>query len=244
MTNNQIKENEKMKKIITSAVALTAFIFSSANATEVDTLQQKTNVILIQKVRMLEAKVKQLQNLQLKNRLDIKRIKSRIELPDASVLASATESSASKKPKPNTILKNSTYDFENLYETTKECQAYKNESGNALKNKIFKRGSFVMILQKKKNRSLTHTGVWLNNDCFKPVNPDELKDGKLYKVNTYMANSRDKAGINGNIESVFMKNDLLFIVGEEKAKDGGTWYKIKNDGYINRRIVKRLKRSK
>lgn len=232
---------EMKKTILVSMLIGGASLFAS----NVDDIQQKTNYILIKKIKTLQEKVNTLEANQIKSNLDIEKIKKQLLMGDNAMLfvdkrlnKSNTKEEKIVKPSKKHAAKTITYDFKNIYRVKKECQGYANAHGEKTISKIFKRDSFVMIMKKGKTRSMTHTGVWMNNDCFRKITQKEVQDGKFYKVNTYMANSREKAGVHSEIESVFMKNDILYIVGQKTAKDGGIWKKIQSDGYINQRIIK------
>ena len=65
-----------------------------------------------------------------------------------------------------------------------------------------------------------------------PETPQQAEDGK---VNGSYVNIRSGAGTNYSIIAVASQNDDVKILGEEKASDGGSWYKIQykgSEGYI------------
>jgi len=252
-------KGKHMKKTITTGIILVSSIFTLLNANEVNDLQQKTNYILIKKVNTLKSKIEAYKLIQERNELDIQKIKARLNMGDNKLLyvekqeAISNTKSISKRDKKDSfeiaskVIKNngltdnknkSAYDFKNLYQMQQECQGYTKSSGQMQSRKIFKRGAYVLLVEKQNNRSKTHTGVWVNNSCFKKINNQDIKQGQFYKIGTYMANTRSKPGIEHNIESVFMKNDIILVVGKERSKENGIWLDIKNDGFINQRIVK------
>ena len=128
--------------------------------------------------------------------------------------------------------------LKDIYLVNKNVEGYKKSEGNEHSNKTFKKGSYVFIVVRRGSRYLTQSGVWINKNVLTGINSDILKGGNFYTVSTYMANSREGAGVNNEIESVFYKNDLLFITGSKETKEKSVWKKIKNNGYINSRIIK------
>lgn len=251
------------KATISIAVSVLATITLAAN--EVNDLQQKTNYILIKKVKTLESKIEAYKLIQTRNQLDIQEIKKKIGMGDnkmiyldaktidenssntmsernrADELTIAHKVIANQGLSDNSSKENTSigiYDYKNLYKVNKNCRGYSKKTGNKKENKVFKNGSYVLIIENGEPRSKAHTGVWLNNSCFNKIEAENIGIGEFYKVGTYMANSRNGAGTEYNVESVFMKNDILFITGKKNSKENGVWLDIENDGYINQRIVK------
>jgi len=230
-------EYKKMLPKILLVASLSVCAFSST----IDDMQQKTSKILVKKVFLLEQEVKSLKSINKRledsiNKIGIILKSEGYNLNDINASAVRTSNFQNTKKKE--------YDFKNLYKFTRGCRAYKTSILSQYAGKYFKKNSYALILQRTNKASLTHNGVWVNNNCLSKIDVKKMKDGEFYKVSTYMANSREKPGVNSEIVSVFMKNDMLYIVSSKKAQDGGVWYKIENDGYINKRIVKPLDTTK
>lgn len=232
-------------KMTLALIATSSFLMASQRQDSIDNMQQKTNIILIKKVQMLQKKVQMLQKKTdqletgfIKNSLELNKLKKTIASDTVenknkkNILSKKIIPSISKEKKVK-----SNIDYANIYIMKHDC-IVKNKKN---KQKLFKKDSFIKIVKKGDQKSLTTSGFWIKKECYGKFESKNLKGGDFYKVNTYMANSREKPGAENNIESVFQKNDILYITGKVTAKDGGIWSKIKNDGYINSRIIKKIK---
>lgn len=224
-------------KIITKTIMILSLASTFAAAEQqqdmIDNMQQKTNIILIEKIKILENKVEDLNALEEKNRIVIQDLKKTI----GNDIAQNNENilkveNNTKENKTDKEIKQ----YKNIYMLKQDCIAKKGSY-----KKRFKKGSYIKIIQTKKDKGLTSSGFWIEAKCYKKIDNSSLQKGDLYKINTYMANSREKPGVKNNVESVFMKNDIIYITDIDTAPDGGKWGNIQNDGYINMRIIKKLK---
>jgi len=249
------------------ATRLLAIDTQTTENKSVNNMQQKTEFILIKKVTMLEKRVEELKTAQIKTNMELSKIKEKLLISnDVLSLGSVTNSASNSKGvatgigsgaaklksininakntmKEKSLSKNiSDRDIDkklkNIYILKEDTRGYRKSTGFKKAKNLFKKDSFVLISSRGKKRYLTQSGSWVDKNLLGQINRDILKQGNFYRVSTYMANSRSDAGVENEIESVFYKNDLLFITGSKKTLENGIWKNIKNDGYINARIIK------
>lgn len=238
-----------MKRIIFGIGILIYSVILSAN--EINNLQQKTNVILVIKVKSLEEMVDKLKikidslegNITLINK---KIFSEGMPIKQNDLIATKTNSIL-LKPENQHVTESKEIkiaNFKELYRIVKTSHGYKDRTGNNFSKKEFIEGSYVIIHKDMffPDRSKTYTGNWIDSSNIKSIKKSDF-EGKGYfcRVDTYMANARVKPTFYSEIESVLRKDDILYIIGTKRAKNGGIWKNIQNNGFINNRIIKKIK---
>lgn len=137
-----------------------------------------------------------------------------------------------------------------LYRVVRFTKAYRYEKGNESRpgtRGTFAKDDIVLVSKYGKLRSQVSSGEWIDNKDLVPLVLKKDAQGKyifkggFYKTRTYMANARNRTGVNGSeVRAVYYKGSVLWIVEQVKHSDGGTWGKISNGNYINMAIVKKI----